>query len=285
VAPDDEMEADVDYSTLMVHLDLEQPNDARLQVAGELAERFDAAVIGIAACAYSPPPYYVDTAFVQGLISQERSRVTTLINELEARFRSSMQNRTKKLEWRSSFMPPTEYVAGESRAADLVITGPADNSIILDPFRTLDVSSLVMQAGRPILIVPPGTDRLNRKALVAWKDTREARRAVWDALPLLRKAEEVTVIEVLEDEATEKQAGDRVRDVADWLQRHDVNASGRTSPGMEDTADQLDRIAAGAGADIVVAGAYGHNRLREWVFGGVTDSLLNDSKRCVLLTH
>ena len=80
------------YSTLMVHLELEHSNDARLQIAGDLAERFNAKLIGIAA-ADPQPAYYADGAFAQGLVGADRSQIEERIVETEARFRSEMQHR------------------------------------------------------------------------------------------------------------------------------------------------------------------------------------------------
>lgn len=276
----------MDYATLMVHLELEHDNDARLALAGELAEQFDAAVIGIAASDCTPPPYYTDGSFVQSLIAQDRAQLTKRMTELEARFRTALQNRSRNLEWRGALARPTEYVAREARAADLIITGQGSDNVLLDPFRNLDASALVMQAGRPVLVGPPEASWIGlNHVIVAWKDTREARRAVADALPFLRKARETTVIEVLEDGDDTQKATRRVNDVVVWLKRHGINAVAQVSTATDETSAQIETLAADAGADLIVAGAYGHHRLREWVFGGVTEDFLKRSSRCVLLTH
>ena len=85
------------YSTLMVYLELEHPNDARLQIAGDLAERFDAKLIGIAAC--DPQPgYYAEGAFAQGLIECERTEIKKQIAETEERFRAAVTQRSREIE-------------------------------------------------------------------------------------------------------------------------------------------------------------------------------------------
>src|SRR5690349_7585687 len=109
------------FSTLMVHLELEHPNDARLQIAGELAERFDSRLIGIAAC--DPRPNYTDGASTPALVDREWTTVKNRMAEAEARFRTAVQHRACEIEWRSALVAPTAYVANEARAADLVITG------------------------------------------------------------------------------------------------------------------------------------------------------------------
>jgi hypothetical protein len=142
------------YSTLMVHLELERSNDARLRIAGDLAEQFDARLIGIAACD-PEPTHYAGGAFAQGLVKRERAEITKKMAETEEHFRAALQKRAQNIEWRCAMARPTDYVAREARSADLVITGASREAVLLDPLRRLDPSDLLMQAGRPIFIVPP----------------------------------------------------------------------------------------------------------------------------------
>jgi nucleotide-binding universal stress UspA family protein len=272
------------YSTLMVHLELERSNDARLQIAGELAEQFDASLIGVAAAETLHGPYFADGAFAQGVVAQDRAEINKRFREVEARFRGALQKRAAKLEWRCAVDIPTGYVVREARAADLVITGADRDRVFPDTLRELSPSDLVLQAGRPIFVVPPEAERLAlNRVLVAWKDAREARRAVRDAVPLLRKAKEVRVVEVVESENYRAAAQYRVDDVAAWLARKGIRASATVSVG--DAAAQLQVVAAEIGASLIVAGAYGHTRLGERVFGGVTRDLFARSNRCALLAH
>jgi nucleotide-binding universal stress UspA family protein len=144
-----------------------------------------------------------------------------------------------------------------------------------------------MKAGRPVLVVPPRhTSLALDRTLVAWKDTAESRKAISVALPLLRKATELTIVEIVSDDAGERDAAAlRVADVARWLQRHNIQASARVELSAGDAGSQLDAIASEARTDIIVAGAYGHARMHEWIFGGVTRHLLQHSSACVLLVH
>jgi len=274
------------FSTLMVHLDLEHSNDARLEVAGELARQFDARLIGIAACEYSQGPYFAEGDFARQLLEQDRAKLDKRMAEMESSFRGVAERHARDIEWRSTLDLPTNYVAEQARAADLVITGSQRDGMILDPLRRLDPGDLVMRAGRPVLVVPPETERPKfTKVLVAWKDTREARRAVRDALPLLRKGKEVGVVEIVQDEGDRSAARARVDDVVAWLARHDIRGSAIVPDAADDAASQLELVAQEHGAQLIVAGAYGHSRLSEWVFGGVTRDLLMRSQRCSLLAH
>jgi nucleotide-binding universal stress UspA family protein len=124
-----------------------------------------------------------------------------------------------------------------------------------------------------------------RSILVAWKDTPEARRAIVDALPMLCKAKDVTVVEIVADEIDRPAATLGVKDVVAWLSHHGVLATEQVPGECGHAAAQLERIASEVGAGLIVAGAYGHSRFREWILGGVTRGLVNPSSRCSLLSR
>jgi len=133
-----------------------------------------------------------------------------------------------------------------------------------------------------MLMVPPRTEHLSaQRIVIAWKDTCEARRAVWDGLPLLKRAEEVFVVAVGRD-AT----GQGAADVSAYLSCHGVTSRAVTRPDADATvADVLLRMVEDEGADLIVCGAYGHSRIREWIFGGVTYDLLNGASVPCLMSH
>ena len=121
-------------------------------------------------------------------------------------------------------------------------------------------------------------------AIVCWKDTREARRAVSDALPLLRAAQRVTVVEIAAPEESARTLS-RLDDVLAWLERHGVRASALMPAAAHNGKGVLAAILETQDSDLIVAGAYGHSRVREWAFGGVTRDLLMQPKRCTLVSH
>jgi len=275
------------YATVMVSLALDQSNEARLQVAGELAERFEAAIVGVAAARFAPPLYFTDGAEAQRLIDESEASVERRLAGLEAQFRAATRNRGGHVEWRSATDFPARFVLAQARCADIVVSG-GQSPAFSDAFALASPKDLVMQAGRPLLVVPDGANWLDlRSVLVAWKDTPEARRAVADALPVLRKARDVTIAAIPErdDERSVVMAG--VTDVAAWLARHGVTATARVSEAVrnEPAAAQLEKIAGDVGAGLIVAGAYGHSRFRELILGGVTQYLVTQSARSVLLSH
>jgi nucleotide-binding universal stress UspA family protein len=198
------------------------------------------------------------------------------------RFRSAA-GEGREVEWRSAIDFPTETLINEARCADLVLVQKTKSN---DIYRLLDPGAAILGAGRPVLVVPAGTKSLTGEhVLVAWKDTREARRAVWDALPFLREAGRVTVTEICEDERVDA-ARHSVNDVAGYLARHGIKAEARVKIRAHGSAaDQIIRLAEDDGVDLMVAGAYGHSRLNEWVFGGMTRDLLASSPICCLMSH
>ncbi|GLR88960.1 universal stress protein [Bradyrhizobium iriomotense] len=275
------------YATVMVSLALGQPNEARLQVAGELAERFEAAIVGVAAAQFAPPLYFTDGAEAQRLVDRGEASVRQRLSELEGQFRAATRNRGGHVEWRGAVDFPARYALQQARCADIIVSG-GPSPAFSDAFSLASPKDLVMQAGRPLLVVPDGIQWLDlRSVLVAWKDTPEARRAVADSLPLLRKAREITVVAIPEPEDDRPAVLGSVTDVIAWLTRHGVTATARVSEAgrNETAADHLGRVAADVGAALIVAGAYGHSRFRELVLGGVTQFLLTQSTRCVLLSH
>jgi nucleotide-binding universal stress UspA family protein len=275
------------YATVMVCLGLNKPNDARLEVAGELAERFEAAIVGVAAAQFNPPLYFVEGDVAQGLIEQEEAAIRKRLAELEEQFRKGVSHRSQSVHWRSAMEFPARFILQEARCADIIVSG-GQSPAFSDAFALASPKDLVMQAGRPLLVAPDDANWLDlRRILVAWKDTAEARRAIADSLPLLRKAGDVTVAEILEQGGDRSAATVRVKDVIAWLSRHGVNAAWRVSENDEsgDTTERLDDIASEVGAGLIVAGAYGHSRFRELVLGGVTEHLLAQSRRCILLSH
>jgi nucleotide-binding universal stress UspA family protein len=118
--------------------------------------------------------------------------------------------------------------------------------------------------------------------MVAWTDTRECRRAISDALPMLRAADRVVIAEVAIDPIDARAPID---DAAAWLARHGVDADKVVARMKGTSIDTLAALADEVEADLVVAGAYGHSRIHEWAFGGVTRDLLLRDRRCTLLSH
>jgi nucleotide-binding universal stress UspA family protein len=145
-----------------------------------------------------------------------------------------------------------------------------------------EVGRLLLGAGRPVLLAPTVHARPVRSAVVAWKDTPEAARAVTAAIPLLKLAKRVYVVSASEDDETRAdQSG-----VVHHLQWHGIEAEARdVEPRGRAAYDAVLEMARAADADLLVAGAYGRSRLSEIVFGGFTEGLLEDASLPVLFQH
>ena len=154
----------------------------------------------------------------------------------------------------------------------------------IHPDRDL-LQALLVQSGRPLIVVPSGCDTFRaRRILVAWDGSGRAARAVHDALPFLREADAVQVVEVTV-EKTLPQAADG-SDIVLHLTRHGVPVETESAAARDgDVAQALRDTAERHGADMIVMGGYVHSRLRELVFGGVTQSLLKSSPVPLLMSH
>jgi nucleotide-binding universal stress UspA family protein len=272
------------FATLMVHVEIAPKADTRVRLATNLAERFTSTLIGISASVL--PPYPAENAYfvTKEFYEQEHRDILAALKRTESSFRSAVGQSGVNLEWRSAVDLPETYVVAEARSADLVIVGQSRAPV--DICRSLDPGTAILKTGRPILVVPPGVDTLKgERVLISWKDSREARRAVKDSLPLLREAKSVAVLEVCDD--GREAAGRRhIDDIAQYLTRHRITVGTVTeAAATEPVADQLVKFATADGVDLIVAGGYGHSRLGEWIFGGVTRDLLKSSPICCFFAN
>lgn len=271
------------YTSLLVHADIDPQAARRIEVAAQLARSMNARLVGLGAETFdaippADPSLGYATADWLGVMEKQ---VTLDLETAEELFRRKAAS--AEIEWRTMRDYPAKAIALMSRAADLIVASPKDLGA---PGLAADPAEIVMTAGKPVLIVPRDCANLRAHTVVlAWKDTREARRAVADAMPFLRRATSVIVQGVCEDDAFEALEY-QTEDVAAHLRRSGVAArsqvSARNTNGVTAT---LEAIAEANGADLIVAGAYGHSRLREWAFGGVTDTLIHSPRCFVLLSH
>ena len=276
----------MEYKTLMVHLELCGDNEGVLKIAGELAERFKARVIGIAAA--QPVKILYDEGCTAGeVMDEDRAEIDRELSACVAQFRQALVGRATGLEWRSAvtFDSLDDYIVEQARAADLIITGKDIGGAFLDTTRRVNIGRLAVKAGRPVLLVPQGITSLPLKhVFIAWKDAREARRAALDALPLLEAAGHATVLEIA-GVREQAEAEKRVKDVALWLERHKLLAA-PLAIGISGAREGFLRTElVKRQCDLLVAGAFSHTRAREWVFGGMTQDVLLDPDFCVLLSH
>jgi nucleotide-binding universal stress UspA family protein len=273
------------YKTIMVQLDVDLRAAHRLQFACELALRFDAVLIGFAAA----EPRLIDSGDADGsssgdTISVRTEEIEALHEEREKEFRT-MTAGVAGAFWRSEMGHPTKLLTMHARAADLIVTGAGTADLIGNSHRIINHGALILAAGRPVLLASGAVKALKgERIVIAWKDTKEARRSVSDAMPFLVRAQDVLVTTIEEQDSPS--GGESAADVARYLVRHGVTARSQAiSVGHADAALALSEIAREIGADMIVSGGYGHTRLRELIFGGVTRSLLRESSLIRLISN
>jgi nucleotide-binding universal stress UspA family protein len=270
--------------TILVQAQAGKSAAPRLGSAVSLAKRLDATLFGLAAEMIPPLGSADPTGMLESAWYLEmREQVQRNLELARETFQDATRGMTTDFTWVQDM--PALAMARAARAADLILVGgcpPAEG----DRYRSCDPGELMLQAGRPILVAPPEGGALEARAVVvAWKDSRESRRALADALPFLERAETVLVTEVCaKDEAADAEL--RTKAVAAGLKRHGVEVLTRVVVAPpERVAGELHVAAEALGADLIVAGGYGHSRFGEWVFGGVTRDLLHRPKRFVLFSH
>jgi len=271
------------FTTMMVHVDVERDCEQRVQLALALADLFQATLIGVAGLAMQPALAAGGVVVYDQPTEHECRAAIARLDDMGKKFREQGQH-LKQVEWRIALELPYELVSREARAADLIIVGARHTGGNMQDLA--DPGVILLRAGRPVLVVPDTVAPLQlRRVVVAWKDTRECRRAVGDALPFLQRAKEVLLVGIGEGEG-ESNAKGALSDVAAYLLRHRVAALHdvwRQARGP--VAAELLRLVQEEGADLIVAGGYGHSRLGEWIFGGVTHELLASSPVCCMLSH
>lgn len=270
-------------ATVMVYVDPAQQAEEQVRVARSIATKFKASVIGISAFAVEPD-FVAEGVIIQETTPADLKRMKTELAEKERWFRDVVGLPAERVEWRWDVEYPITFLANEARAADLVVLKSTSREA--DPYHLVDPAGAVLRMGRPVVLVPDHVHESRAdRIVIGWKDTREARLAVHDALPFLKRASQAVVIEICTSNEQDR-ARRRVRDVAKYLQRHGVKCETDVRVHTaEADARQLVRLAKDLGADLIVSGAYGHSRLGEWVFGGMTRGLLDEAPFCLMMSH
>lgn len=267
--------------TIMLHIhdDAEQTN--RLAVALELV-RLD---MGHIACVqvtgfdgYGVEPFgqmFGVAAIVDTLHDQDR----IVRQAIEAQLRCE----NISWDWRCFDGPVVETLIAQSRLADVVVVSQPDGGQAAAAPPLSIIGDVVMHAGAPLLVVPTGVGRLEARgpAMLAWNGSAEAAHAMRAAVPLLRHAAAVHIVEVTDDHA-----GTPASEAAAYLEHHAIACEVHQWPAKgRQTAAALLHAITELDAAYLVMGAYGHSRLREMVLGGVTRALITRAQVPLLLVH
>lgn len=276
------------YKTIVVHLDTSPNAHPRLEIALGLAKQFGAHLTG-AFAVFSPDPrsLYVMAGTAAYYGEHEERRVERRA-ALERLFHAELRRAEVQGEWITIGEPASLAVPRAGRCADLIVAGqdnPGDPESYVGDFFP---ENLILTSGRPVLLVPYASNARSAgsRILVAWDGSREATRAVHDALPFMRAAHSTTILTVngLDERERARIPG---ADIATVLARHGVRveiAAIETGPGGSVGEVLLSQVADG-GADLLVMGGYGHARWRELVMGGATRTILRSMTVPVLMSH
>jgi len=277
------------YASVMVHLDRSERAMHRLELAIRYAQAHRARLIAVYASFVPSPNWFYMMEGAARYLEDDRHRRDGVRDVVHERFREATKALSVEAEWRAVEGDPVTLVLREAREADLLIVGQRDPD---DPesFVAADfVETLILEAGRPVLVVPYAGrfTSVARRVLVAWNGGRESARALHDAMPLMQEAS-VQVLQMVDGRPRHWAEETSIGQVARTLRAHGID------PTIEEVAcdgsdvaigEMLLSRAADGNADLLVTGAYGHSRLRELVLGGVTRTLLNAMTVPVLMSH
>ncbi len=274
------------YKTVLVHVDNGKRSAVRLDIACRLAKLSDAHLIGLHALTVVKLPSY---AMVEGGV-QVREFHERMLREsavaAEALFKQAVKAAgIEKVEWRKSRRDAVESVPIHGRYADVLVIGQpneTDASGVEPDF----AERLVLASGRPALVIPYAGDfpTVGTRVLVAWNASREATRALTDAIPILREAKQVDVIAFNPKDAPHGEVPGA--DIGLYLARHGIKVSVSQQTAEDvDVGNQLLSRAADLDSDLIVMGAYGQPRMKELILGGATRTILKSMTVPVLMSH
>lgn len=270
------------YKDLLVQIDPSNTCNVALEAAVILGRQFGAHIVGLCADDRDFIPAFGGAEIRERMLELAQRQAEQREAAAKDRFERQFAGTELSIEWRTTSNTPDTSVALQARYADLVLTDQPDE---MERDR---VDGLLLGSGRPTLLMPRygRYAKIGTRVLVAWDESREATRAVNDAIPFLLKAKSVTVLSVMRKREARNGPPATSRDLAHHLARHGITVeSGFDVDSEIDVAEILLSRAADLSADLIVMGAYGHARFRELVMGGVTRSMMEHMTAPVLMSH
>lgn len=278
------------FKNLLVHVDKTESCAGRIAAALKLAEAHDAHLTGLALTAEFSMPTYIGSQMPVAVLEMQREQAMNQAEEAAKQFDKALAKSGAKGESRIVScldIDVAAIIALHGRHTDLVVVGQAEPDKTSARGRHL-AEEVTLSVGRPTLVVPyiGAGKSLGRRVLVAWDAGREAARAINDALPILQLADNVTILSINPRPGYDLHGEEPGADIALQLARHDVSVDvQRTQVKDIDIGEALLSRLADDGSDLLVMGAYGHTRLREFVLGGMTRTLLAEMTVPVLMSH
>ncbi len=278
------------YRSLLVFLDRDSLCAARTQVAIQLTKDLDCHLVGVAPTGVVELPLFSEAAAPLAEFSALAwDSLRDHAGQAAQRFGDACRAAgVKSFEAVVDESDKAPSLVRHAHCSDLTVLSQANPTGADHRLAQALVEQVVLYSARPTLILPyAGSFKtIGRNAMVAWDDSREAARALSDALPLLRLAEHVQIVSWSEDRPDgDKTVRPRLDAVSKWLMWQGVSAHLRVERTDIDIADAMLSRAADLNTDLIVMGAYGHARWSERVLGGATRGLLATMTVPVLMSH
>lgn len=275
------------YKTIVAYLSRPGVVTDVMNVALPLADKHGAHLLGLHVFNGVPVIGTIGAQVPPEIIEQYAEAMRKDAEDIGVAFAKAVDGASVQTEWRCH----EEKVIGadmltsitdQVRCADLVVMGKTDSEQRVGEL----TADIIISAGRPVVVLPEGMAQsdLSGSVVVAWDGSREASRAAFDALPLLKAAKSTFVVTVQrkdKKDAIALGAGD----LAHSLARHGIDAEAAVLTSEASTSDTISQFASEKDCDLIVMGCYGHSRLRERLFGGATHGMLQDMTIPVLMSH
>jgi len=277
------------YKTILTVVRSEEDGNRVLTAITPFVTANNAHVIAVhaetSALAYMPVAGIGAAAYDEAIIEANRERM----KELERWFSDYCKKEGISHEFRGfeNFMGDSAVSAISSAfAADLIVTQQSDPSTPGDSAN--DLETLLFETGRPVLLIPyVSTEQLEfKKVVIAWKDSKEAARTVFDALPILANADQVEILVIDAEDDAEKSGMMNAAEIAAALDRHGIKVEIRNEQsGSIPVSAAIENRLSDFGADLLVMGAYSRPRIAERIFGGVTNTIMQTMTTPTFLSH
>lgn len=277
------------FKNLLVHLDPSKSTAKRGDAAIALAAEHGAHLTALVAASAPTVPSYVGAQIPAAIFEQARNVLSDNLSTIGDAFAKRADAAGIAYEVRTvlTHEPLADLIARHSRYADLVVLGQADTDDAMGADSEM-AEDVILGCGRPVLMVPyiGAPQKFGKRVMVAWDASREAARAVNDALPILETADQVMVMIVNPKRGPDAHGAEPGADIATHLARHGLKVDVKVYTQRDlSVADMLLSRIADESVDLVVMGAYGHARLREMVLGGVTREMLRTMTVPLVMSH
>jgi len=273
---------------IAIHLSSDSACARRIDVGLRLAKEHDAVAVGVYPTDM-PGHYYDESIVPQDVRNVLRGRRSDLQEAIRKQFLEQAEALGAKAEWRAPRGEADEALALHARYCDLLVMSKAERVDSVASLVPNLPESVVMAAGRPVLMIPTSGNisSIGERVLYCWDQRREAARAFTDATPFLERCKELVVLEVDRDERLIRNSDLQDDDFTNYCvslgyprPKHLIKKNEGLGVG-----NVILNTASDSGSDLIVMGAYGHSRMRQWVMGGASRTLLSSMTVPVLLAH